>query len=579
MRLSYCDGNAIYINRNKRQNLSQEFLKLVPIPMPSQTPKMTDLKDSPLPHSVQIGGLQVQGFVNPATDVANFLGIQYATIPARFRQPRIIDLSSLTGVLDATQYGPRCPQAPRLGSQASPLFQGVRRSNEYPLDEFGCLRLNIYRPPATHHGPLPVVVWIHGGGFVFGDGNSEFDGTFLVRHSIDIGKPVIYVAMNYRLGHFGFLSSRELEAEAVKNGETPFLNMAFCDQRTALLWVQKHIHHFGGDPANVTIAGESAGGLSVLAHLRSNVPVCQRGIIMSSPNLDYPQPEEVQANFDQLVTSTGTSLSASDEEKLAALRALTAEDIVRLMDGQFATPLYDKEWFTYQDVTKPTAGPAPIAPWVKGVIAGSTKDEAAIFGIGIGWLSWSFNQFEERVRFAVPDAALAAELMDAYGLGPTSSSETNFRAFLDIATDCNFSGLPFIVAEQPDSSNPPVSLYRFDQPDTFDGSPFKGFSYHSLDNAYFCRLPSVAGPKAEEATRATADKLSEAVLTFTYAAQPWETYLPDQRVMVFNGKDSGLTRSEPKNRWRKITEAGDPLRAMTVKRAGHRLMGLRHCSL
>lgn len=193
----------------------------------------TSEQDQPV--SVQLGSLQVQGFVKKETQVANYLGLQYATIPARFRQSQPVHHSSLTGVLDATLYGPRCPQVDRPGD--SPLFEGVRRSSEYPTDEFGCLRLNVYTPPAPAHELLPVLVWIHGGGFVFGDGNSEFDGNFLVRHSIDSGKPIIYVAINYRLGYFGFLTSKELQDEARGAGEVEFVNMALYDQRVALLWV------------------------------------------------------------------------------------------------------------------------------------------------------------------------------------------------------------------------------------------------------------------------------------------------------------------------------------------------------
>lgn len=197
---------------------------------------MANHSGKPRPASVQIGNVQVQGFTNLTTEVENYLGIQYATIPARFRPSQVTDLSSLNGVLDATQYGPRCPQNPMVRTETAHLYQGVRLGSEDSLDEFGCLRLNIYTPPQPHQ-PFPVLVWIHGGGFIFGDGNSEYDGNFLVRHSIDNGKPIVFVAMNYRLGYFGFLTSKELKAEAVSSGETPFTNVGLYDQRVALLWV------------------------------------------------------------------------------------------------------------------------------------------------------------------------------------------------------------------------------------------------------------------------------------------------------------------------------------------------------
>ncbi|KIW91326.1 uncharacterized protein Z519_08222 [Cladophialophora bantiana CBS 173.52] len=526
--------------------------------------------------SVQIGNLQVQGFVNKAHKVANYLGIQYATIPARFRQSKLINLSEKSGVLDATRYGPRCPQNTVNRSETAHLYEGVRRSSEYPLDEFGCLRLNIYVPEGNH-GTLPVLVWIHGGGFIFGDGNSEYDGNYLVKHALEKGKPIIFVAMNYRLGFFGFLTSKELRAEASADGETPFSNMAMHDQRVALLWIQKHIHHFGGDPSNTCIAGESAGGWSVLAHLRSDVPVCQRGIILSSPNLDFPEPEEAQETFDELVASTGVSPSASAEEKLTALRNLDSMEIVRLMVPRLATPLWDDKWFVYQDGNRPIAGPAPFAPWVKGIIAGSTTHEAALFGV-TQWRTWSSQQFADRVKSAFPNAELAQELMNAYAISATSPAETCLQGFVDMATDSIFTGLPFTIAEEP-SASPPISLYRFDQADTFSQSPLNGYAYHALDNSFFCRLPAVAGPGADPDMKETADRLSEATINFAYGSQPWETYSSNHSIMVFNGNKSGIVKLSEMDRWRRITMSGNLARAKGTWRSGNKLLGIRHSSM
>ncbi|KAH0843168.1 carboxylesterase [Fonsecaea pedrosoi] len=526
--------------------------------------------------SVQIGNLQVQGLINKTQKVANYLGIQYATIPARFRQSKLVDLSERSGVLDATQYGPRCPQITANRPETAHLYEGVRRSYEYPMDEFGCLRLNIYVPKGSH-GPLPVLVWIHGGGFVFGDGNSEFDGNYLVEHALESGKPIIFVAMNYRLGFFGFLASEELRAEATASGEIPFANMAMHDQRVALLWIQKHIHYFGGDPSNICIAGESAGGWSVLAHLRSDVPVCQRGIILSSPNLDFPRPEEAQASFDELVASTGISPNASAEEKLTALRALDSMEIVRLMLPRFATPLWDDKWFVYQDGNRPIAGPAPFAPWVKGVVAGSTKHEAALFG-AIQWRTWSSQQFVDRVKSAFSTAELAQELMDAYGISSTAPAETCLEGFIAMITDSIFSGLPFIIAENPSDSSP-ISLYRFEQTDTFSQSPLKGYAYHVLDNSFFCRLPAVAGPNADPEARETANRLSAAIIDFTHGSQPWETYSTKKRIMVFNGTKSGIVEVKEEDRWRRVTMSGDLARAKGTWRSGNKLVGIRHSSM
>jgi len=232
----------------------------------------------------------------------------------------------------------------------------------------------------------------------------------------------------------------------------------------------------------------------------------------------------------------------------------------------------------YQDPNVPTAGPAPLGPWVKGVVAGSTKDEAAVFGVGLGWSSWTSDQFQERIRSLVPDHKLATGLMKAYNIASTSSPQVDHRGFIDMVSDCNFSGLPYIVAEQPDDGpSPPISIYRFEQVDNFAGSPFNGYAYHSFDNAFFCRYPSVAGPQAQPDTRETADRLSRGILDFAYGSQPWETYDANRRIMIFNGKASGLVKTDQADRWRQFFGARDGEK--WVRRLGHKLMGLAHNSL
>lgn len=299
---------------------------------------------------------------------------------------------------------------------------------------------------------------------------------------------------------------------------------------------------------------------------------------MSSPNLDYPRPEEAQFTFDSLVASTGLSPSAPAEEKLAALRALPTADILKLLGSKFSTPLWDPKWFVYQDGSVPTAGPAPLAPWVKGLVTGSTKDEAAVFLFHLGLSSWVFNQFEDHVRSVVPDEKDATALMKVYNISSAASPKVNLRGYIDMVTDCNFSGLPYIVAEQAgNASSPPISIYRFEQADGFAQSPLKGYAYHALDNAFFCRLPSVAGPRAQPDTRETADRLSRAVLDFAHGSQPWETYDVNRRIMVFNGDASGLVSNEQGDRWQQLFGARD--REKPIRRLGHKLMGLGHDSL
>ena len=172
-----------------------------------------------------------------------FLGIQYATVGPRFSRS-ILNEETHQGV-DATTYGPYCLQALPAGSEE---VLGVYAAQEQDEE---CLYLNIWRPSvATSFSMLPTMVYIHGGGFNFGSAaEPTYSGANLAaEHGI------VVVNLNYRLGLFGFLVSGE-NGYGGLNG--------IHDQINALTWVSKHIESFGGNPNDVTVFGESAGGFSV----------------------------------------------------------------------------------------------------------------------------------------------------------------------------------------------------------------------------------------------------------------------------------------------------------------------------
>jgi para-nitrobenzyl esterase len=173
-----------------------------------------------------------------------FRGLPYAAPPTgnlRWRAPQ--PPAAWNGVRDATEFAPSCPQPP------GPFGVGVRSED--------CLYLNVYTP-SLRGKDLPVFVWIHGGGWTTGAGR-DYDPTKLVAEGI------VVVTINYRLGALGFLAHPAL---ASRPGG-PSGNYGHMDQQAALRWVQRNIGKFGGDEDNVTIAGESAGALSVLVHLVS----------------------------------------------------------------------------------------------------------------------------------------------------------------------------------------------------------------------------------------------------------------------------------------------------------------------
>ncbi|OJJ44126.1 hypothetical protein ASPZODRAFT_834990 [Penicilliopsis zonata CBS 506.65] len=489
------------------------------------------------PTAVTIGSLSIRGFVSQL-GVANFLGIPYAEIPARFRQAKLLRPETLKGVHDGTKFGPRAPQPPdKPKALRAHFYEGVTLSETIPCSEFGCLNLNVYGPPEAvgTQQKLPVYVWIHGGGFTLGDGGAEYDGNFLTSHAIKSGKPMIYVGINYRLGYLGWLTSQELVDEAVNAGEKPFRNVGLLDQRLALQWIQQNISHFGGDPDNVTISGESAGAWSVLAHLRSDLPVCKRGIIMSCPSSVFADLETNQATFDKLVASAGVPVDAPATEKLAALRDMTFEQLDSLRDG-FPTTAWDPEWLVGLNPKLPLEYVEQFPEWVESVIVGFTRDEFSLFGISRNIHKWTAQEIRERVAAIIPDQTFLEEVIETYGIDK-DSDETARKGLFALASDSMFGIAPLKIGQY---TKIPVCVYRFDQADVYEKSVFKGYAFHAIDSLYSPRFPALAESSAPRECRATADHHSKMLIDFTYGEQPWETYATGKKIMRFDGENSGL---------------------------------------
>ncbi|PBK78742.1 alpha/beta-hydrolase [Armillaria solidipes] len=219
---------------------------------------------------IDLGYARYRGTLDPAgSNNTQFLGIRFAAPPTgslRWQAPRTPGF--VAGIQNATAEPPRCLQG-GTGAAPSNSFPANKRDNLAVPNSEDCLFLNVYIPgqldSRSSGKNLPVVVWIHGGGYVAGSANGfsgpdAYDGNDLVRES---GDGVIAVVIQYRLGLFGFLAGEEVKV----NGR---LNAGLLDQQFALQWVQEHIAKFGGDPGRVTIWGESAGAGSVLQQVIAN---------------------------------------------------------------------------------------------------------------------------------------------------------------------------------------------------------------------------------------------------------------------------------------------------------------------
>jgi para-nitrobenzyl esterase len=294
----------------------------------------------------------VRGKTVAATD--EFLGIPYAAPPVgplRWRPPQ--PPKAWSGVRAATSFAPHCPQP-------SSSF-GVASSSE------NCLYLNVFTPAGARGRNLPVMFWVHGGSLRTGAGD-EYNPTGLVGHG------VIVVTINYRLGALGFLADSALADSALAGRRGgPSGNYGLMDQQAALRWVQRNIRGFGGNPANVTLFGESAGGLSTLSQLVSPGArgLFQKAIVESgSYNPTQQSLSAAEAAGAAFATKAGCASNSA-----ACLRSLPVSTILANEDPVGYTPDVDGTVLKQSIKTALASGQFNRVP----VVIGTNHDEYRLF--------------------------------------------------------------------------------------------------------------------------------------------------------------------------------------------------------
>jgi para-nitrobenzyl esterase len=368
--------------------------------------------------------------------LAVYRGVPFAAPPVgplRWRPPE--PPPHWQGVRAATAAAPSCMQTPQLESGLSSL----------ELSE-DCLYLNIWAPPAEPGRPLPVMVWIHGGGFIEGSPNlPEYDGANLARHG------AIVVTVAYRLGPLGFLALPALSKESPRHVSG---NYGLLDQIAALGWIRRNIAAFGGDPSRVTIFGQSAGGISTSILAAS--PVARglfAGVISESggsfgPVRVPPYPGENMQTLSD-AERTGTAFVRKlHGETLAALRALSAQQV---QSAGFALgdfwPAQDGWVIPGDQYVRYEHGEFNRTP----VLLGSNSDEGALFPP-----QGTAEQFIAQVhqRFG-PFAAQILELYPATGADWRQSA-------MDLNRDAGFAWPSLAWAElQERDRGPNVYLYYY----------------------------------------------------------------------------------------------------------------------
>lgn len=335
---------------------------------------------------------QIQGTDCQWPGVRAYKGIRFATA-GRWEYPKLV--TAWDGVYDATQYG-NCSYQPRAFYNEEEnlgkifYYNEFRKGETYTYSE-DCLFLNVFTPEnATPDSKLPVIVYIHGGGFTGGCGHEKhFDGP------VWASKGVVAVTINYRLGVMGFACLPELAEEAGHTG-----NYGLYDQMTALQWVQANIAAFGGDANNVTVMGQSAGAMSVQALCLSPLTdglfhkaVMSSGGGVSKMMNNSATPESRYEFWQKVMQEAGCA-------DLAAFRALEPAKLFAAMDAakgsvkgaaMVAGPCMDGVFFATDNMSVAEAGKQKNIPYMMG----ATSEDMMplfIFGMARDWCTMQAKQ-------------------------------------------------------------------------------------------------------------------------------------------------------------------------------------------
>jgi para-nitrobenzyl esterase len=468
---------------------------------------------------------KVQGKTINGGKVQAFLGIPYAKPPVgelRWKAPE--PPAKWKDTRDATHYGSRCVQTPSFDQ----AFTDAGQSED-------CLYLNVYAP-ADAKGKLPVMFWIHGGGFSSGASSEQrHNGDFLPT------KGVVLVTINYRLGAFGFLASSDL----AKEGNGTVGNYGLIDMVAGLQWVKANIGKFGGDPGNVTIFGESAGSMAVSVLMASPLArgLFAKAIGESGGGLGGGAQAMTLEAREQRDADWTASLGA---KTLAELRALPADTILQASSVKGAPrfpPVVDGRVLTEPVADTYVAGKQAHVP----LLAGWNRDESSSLARDMTvekWKAFAADRFADR----------AAEFLTLY---PGETDEQAARSSIDYGSDAfiAFSTWKWLEAQRK-TGEAPVYRYHFELPAPPSKFHPGWLAFHSDDIEY---VFGVLDTRPEAQWRPEDRKLSEEMMSywtnFAKTGDPngpglpeWPKYGADKQVLHLDSTiTAGPSAVEPRD--------------------------------
>lgn len=480
---------------------------------------------------------------------ARFLGIPFAAPPTgahRFATPRPAE--AWRGVRDARAFGPG-PIQPTDGLSAQ---LGLLAAFEQSED---CLTLNVFAPAGGATGARPVMVWLHGGAFQTGTASGPvYEGSALARRG-----DVVVVTLNYRVGALGFLAGDRAEA----------WNLGLQDQCAALRWVRDEIAAFGGDPARVTVFGESAGAGSLVALLAMPAArgLFRRAIVQSGAPEGILEREEALARRAIFLLNAGVS-----EESPEALLTLPPETIRKAQEaceepgprriGMFFAPVVDGNWLPRPPLEAIAAGAARDVE----LIVGTAAEEMQLYHLLPGFAEIPDAALPHYVasRLPAPDdtrLARAEALLREY----PAEALPGLDRFFAIETDASLFVPATRLAEAQAALQPRTFMYRFTQPSPLEGGRLG--ACHALDVAFALAntrlVPAFAGDGPR--VRAVEADLSGAWARFAHSGDPassdapWPPYTAAQRTTRIFGPGGPVVDApcEPRRRaWQHALQLG-----------------------
>ena len=425
---------------------------------------------------VETAAGKVRGFRKDG--LAHWRGIPYAAPPTgalRFLPPR--PPAPWTGERDATRFGPVAEQSrdPRIM-----MMSGVGEKVAMGED---CLVLNVLSP-AADGARRPVVVWIHGGAFIMGSGSQPlYNGaSFAARHD------VVVVTINYRLGLLGLLYLGDLAGEPYREG-----NVALLDQLAALRWVRENIGAFGGDPARVTVMGESAGAISIgnLLGMPAARGLFDRAILQSGAAALAPPGRDDATAFARAVLA---ELGVGADADVTALAGVPVERIVAVQERILRTrgigalaPYVDGATIPRPPTDVVQGGEGARVP----ILLGTNRDEWTLFDVFFGdaataatraYLEARLGAELARIHAAYAVARSARAVGAGAGAVPAAPRTPEAAAWLDVVGDVALRA-PALRLADAHAPHAPAWMYRFD----WESSAFGG----RLGAAHALELPLV----------------------------------------------------------------------------------------